>query len=494
MPSLPVRRLPELSVRPQGPGGASSGASGVCLDLPGTAGSGGGFPILQTTAHVNIEVQTVSATRKALVVAFDASEVDAEHKLVVQEFSGQVRLPGFRPGKAPAQVVAKRFAKEIDGELVSKLVNKAYREAVAKESLRVLGVVTSDAGTVSAGKPATVRIEVDLQPEFELPAYEGISVRVPESAVSEAEIDRMIEALRRERADFSVVERPAAAGDYVRIKYSGTMDGRPLSEFVGERLVFAQMEQTWEEAGTAESLIPGFGAGIVGLAKGDRKSIEVAFPESFAVESLRSKTAVYEVEALEIRERKLPELDAEFLKNEGAETIEEFRKEISGRISQAKENEARRSKRQQVSAAIANAIQTEIPEALVERETQSMLYQFMQENLRRGVAHAEFEKRKEDLHAAARSAAVERLKVQFALGRIAEKEKITVTNQDIGYVLHAEARRAGVAVEKYAKDLAKDRDRVTSLQHGILLDKALEFVVSKANVTVEAPQPAAAGQ
>lgn len=434
---------------------------------------------------MNIEVQTVSATRKALVVTFEASEVDAEHQALVREFAQQVRLPGFRPGKAPVAIVAKRFEKDILSELNKKVANRAYREAVEKESIKVLGVVNADTGTISVGKPATVKIEVDLQPEFELPDYKGIAVKVPPTSVDEAEVDRMIDAIRRDRADFAEVERASVSGDYVRIKYSGTSEGKAIKEIAPDRPVFGEMPQTWEEAGTPDSLIPGFGAALVGVSKGDRKTIEVTFPETFSIEALRGKPGSYEVEILEIRERRLPEMNEEFFKAQGVSSLEEFRAQVRERLAQTKEQENRSAMRQQVTLALAERISTELPEGLVEQETQNMLRQFMRENLSRGVPQEEFEKRKEELHAGARKAAVDRLKVQFALGRIAEKENIKVTNEDIGRVLTAEAMRSGVAVEKLAKDIGKDRERVAGLQRGILLDKALEFVVQQANVSVE---------
>lgn len=441
---------------------------------------------------MNIDVQTISSTRKALVVALDASEVDAEHRKVIAEFAGQVRLPGFRPGKAPAAMIAKRFEKEILGELSNKLVNVAYRAGVEKAKINVLGVVDANAGEIGAGRPANIRIEVDLAPEFELPNYKGLAVKIAPVAVSEQEVDQVIENIRRERAEFNVVERASAAGDYVRIKYVGTIDGVAITEIAKDRPVFGAMEQTWEEAGSADSLIPGFGAALVGLSKGDKKSVEVTFPEAFVVEALRTKKGVYEVEALEVRERVLPELNEEFIKSQGSANLEEFRKNVSQRIIQSKEQQNGAARRQQITEALASSIKTELPEALVERETQAMLRQFTQENLRRGVPQEEFDKRKDELLVGARKAAVDRLVVQFALGRIAEKEKITVTNEDIAMVLTAESRRSGVSIEKIAKDIGKDRDRVASLQRSILLDKALEFVSSQATVTTEAPAAPAA--
>lgn len=130
---------------------------------------------------MNVQQNSISATRKSLVVTLDQSEVEAEHQAVVSEFAKQARIPGFRPGKAPAAMIARRFAKEIAEEFKQKVVGKAYRDSLEKEKLDVLNVVNLEEGTIAVGSAATITITFDVRPEFALPDYTNLPPRSPRS-------------------------------------------------------------------------------------------------------------------------------------------------------------------------------------------------------------------------------------------------------------------------------------------------------------------------
>lgn len=432
---------------------------------------------------MNIEVQDVSPTRKTLAISLDAATVEAEHRAIVAEFARQTRVPGFRPGKAPAEVVARRFAKDIEAEFRSRVLSKAYREGLEQSKLEVLAVVKVEEGEVALGQEAKLTVTVDLRPTFELPNYKGIATQVAPTEPTEAEIDAAIEGIRAERADFKTVERPTQKGDFVRLAYEGKIDGQPIVDLVPERQIFGKVPQTWEEVQGQDGLIPGLSAQLDGLAKGEKRDVTVTFPTDFNVPALAGKIATYSVEVLEVRERVLPEIDEAFLKAQQVESLEAFRADIKRGLVQRKEAENRAAQRRQVSDHLSAAVDFPIPETLVESETQSLLRNFIEENMRRGVNEAEFEKNKEQLYAGARQAALQRAKMQLVLARIAEVEKLEVNNADLDRAVRIEAMRSGQRADKIAKELAKDRDRLRALHQSLLLDKALDFVVSQATVS-----------
>ena len=183
---------------------------------------------------MNVQLSTVSDSRKTLVVTLDKSEVETEHKAVLGEYVRLARLPGFRPGKAPANLVIKRFAKEITEEFKQKVVSRAYREALEKEKLDVLNVVNVEEGTIEPGASAAITVTVDVRPDFTLPDYIGLPTQVPPDDPTDAEVDNLIQALRSEGADFKAAERPAGKGDYVKLAYEGSVDGRPIAEIAGD--------------------------------------------------------------------------------------------------------------------------------------------------------------------------------------------------------------------------------------------------------------------
>jgi trigger factor len=433
---------------------------------------------------VNVQINDLNDTRKTLTVTLDVSEVDAEYKALLGEFAQQVRLPGFRPGKAPAQMVEKRFAKELKEEFKSRVVGKAYRQGLEQTKLPVISIVDVEDGEFAPGREAAVKVTVDVRPEFTLPDYNGISTEVQPTEPTDAEVDAVIEGLRSERADFKVAERPAAKGDYVRFSYAGTLEGKPLSEVVGDKAIYASAPQTWEEVeGANEGLLPGMAQQISGLKAGDKKDVTLTFPAEFApVPALAGKQVVYAIEVQEVRERALPPLDEAFFKANQVESLDALKAQVKQSLTMRKDFENRSGQRRQITDALVAQANFSVPDSLVASERDGVLRQFIEENMRRGVPQEEFEKNKKELFDSASKAAVGRVKVQLMLAKIAEQEKITVDEKDINNWLMREAMRSGQKPDKLVKELGKDREQFRAIQQQILFDKALDFLVSKATV------------
>jgi len=435
---------------------------------------------------VNVQLNSVSATRKTLVVTLDPAEVDAEHQSVVGDFTRQARLPGFRPGHAPAVMIVKRFAKEIADEFKQKVVARAYRDGLEKQKLDVLTIVNVEEGAVAPGAAATVTVTVDIRPEFTVPDYVGLPTSVESTDATEAEVDSVVQALRSEKADFKPVTRPAAKGDYVKLAYEGTLDGRPIAELVPDKQLYGKVPQTWEEVdGPQEGHLPGLGAQLAGVQAAEKKTITISFPAGFAaVPALAGKSATYALEIQEVRERVLPPLDAEFFKSHQVADLAALRSQISGNLKIQKEYRNLAAQRRQVADALAAKADFTVPQSLVDSETQGVLRNFIEENMRLGVPPEQFEKDKKALFASAREAAEKRVKVQLILARIAEAEKIEVTDRDIENYIHREAVRNKQRPEKLAKELGRERNRLRSVQEAIIFDKAVDFLISKAKVAV----------
>jgi trigger factor len=435
---------------------------------------------------VNVQLSTVSDTRKSLVVTLEKAEVDTEHQAVLGEYVRLARLPGFRPGKAPASMVVKRFAKEIAEEFKQKVVTKAYQGALEKEKLDVLNVVKVEEGTIEPGTPAAITVTVDVRPDFALPDYVGLPTTVPSADPADAEVDSVIESLRSEGADFRPADRPAVKGDYVKLAYEGSVEGKPIAETAGDKQLYAKVPQTWEEVeGANEGIIPGLGRQLAGVAKGDKKTVAITFPADFQpVPSLAGKTADYALDIQEIRERVLPALDAAFFKAHQVDDLEGLRSQVRTNLKLRNEHKNRAAQRGQVTQALADKVNFEPPHSLVDAETQGVLRQFIEENMRRGIPAEQFEKDKKGLIEGARKAAANRVKIELILAKIAEAEKIEVTERDIDLYIRREAARSNQRPDKLAKDLSKDRNALRSVHQAIIFDKSVDFLVSKATLTV----------
>ena len=399
---------------------------------------------ITTDPVVNIETQDLSDTRKSLVASFEADEVAAEHQAIVKEFVKIAKMPGFRPGKAPIAMVQKRYQKEITEEFRKKIMSKAYQSAIEDSKLEVLNVVNVEEGEITPDAPATITVTVDVQPVFDIPEWEGLPTTTEPTDASDEEVEKTLEHMRAERADFSVVEREAKKSDYVKLAYEGSIDGKPILEIAPDKQIYGKVPQTWEEVeGENEGLIPGLGKQLTGLKAGDKKDINVSFPAEFAA-----------VEAL-----------------------------IRNNIKQQKDGRNRSEQRRQVTEALIEKVSFHAPESLVENETQSVLRQFVDQNMRQGVSAEQLEGDKEALYANARKAGESRVVSQLILAKIAEKEKVTVEEADMNQFIYQQAMRSGQAPDKFIKELVKDRQQLRSIQQSILLDKTLDLVVSKSTVT-----------
>ncbi|MDQ5977037.1 MAG: trigger factor [Verrucomicrobiota bacterium] len=433
---------------------------------------------------MNVQITDINETRKTLTVTLDKGEVEGEYKSLLGEYTRQVSLPGFRPGKAPAAMVAKRFGKELKDEFKSKVIGKAYREGLEQSKLEILNLVDVEEGQIEPELSAAIKLTVDIRPEFQLPEYTGIETQVEPTEPTDAEVETVIEGLRGERADFKVAERPAAKGDYVRFGYTGTLDGKPLDEVVGDKKIYAAAPQTWEEVeGTNEGLLPGLSKQLAGLKAGDKKIVDIAFPADFsAVPVLAGKTVAYAIEVQEIRERVLAPLDEAFFKSHQVDDLDGLKSQVRGNLTARKDYANRGAQRRQITEALATKTSFPVPESLVGSERDALLRQFIEENLRNGVPQEKIEENKKELFENASKAAATRVKIQLILAKIAETEKIQVDEKDFNNWIMREAMRSGQRPDKLVKDLGKDRDQVRAVQQQLTLDKALDFLVSKATV------------
>lgn len=440
---------------------------------------------------MNVTVTDVNDLRKELVVALTADEVAQEETVILNEFRKHAKVPGFRPGKAPVKVIRQRYKKEFTEELGKRVGSKAFQDAVKEQELEVYNVLSlTGVEAIEPGSEVTVDITVDLQPEFELPTYEGLETQAPGTEVSDAEVDEAILNIRRQRADFKEVKRAAQAGDYVKLSYTGTVEGQPIAEIVPDEpanKAWTALENGWEEAGTDEAKqfgVPAIIDGIVGMSAGEEKAITSDFADDFKIEALRGKTAAYQVTVHEVRERELPELDEDFLKSLQVESEEDLKARLLDDLEARKKNEQAETRRRQIVDKLLAEADFAVPESAIESETQNVMGRLMIENMQRGVPEEEFEKNKEAFHAQSANIAERDVKLQFILSKIAEKESIEVTQEDLQRGIMNMAVQRRQRPEEVVKELQNDRNRIQSLQRQILLGKTLDFVVNKATLTV----------
>ncbi|MDP4611156.1 MAG: trigger factor [Opitutales bacterium] len=439
-------------------------------------------------SNVKTDVKDINETRKTITVSLTSKEVAEQEAALIKDFQRNAKIPGFRPGKAPEAMVRTRYAKDLKQELKQRVISKAHQEGVAKSDVNIFKIVDLSEGEIAADKDAEITFTVDIVPEFEVPEYTGLKVTNEPTEATNEEIDKMIEQILSQRAEFNVAEKAAEKGDYVRCGYEGKIGDELVADLVPDSPMYGTQKVTWEEAGAEGT--PGVSAvveGLVGMKAGDEKEVTMVFPEDFKPEALAGKTAVYSLKAEEVREKVMPEMNEEFFKSVQVKDEAELRERIRENIENQKKQKNAGAEREQVTKLLLDSVDFAIPESGIESETEAVLRDFMQRNMQQGVSAEEFEKHKEQLHEGASAAARDRLKSRLILSKIAEKEKIKAENDDFSRMIMMEAQQSGQKPDKVVKEIQKDRSRIDRMRGDIILGKTMDLIIEKAErETVEA--------
>lgn len=436
---------------------------------------------------MKVIVEQVGPCRKALRIEVPAEQVSAEYKSVIKEIASHARIPGFRQGKAPAPVVEKQFSKDALEETRERLVPKAYQEALKQEALKPVSVVDVSDVQIDKQLPLSFKVTVDLVPEFTLPSYKGISITSKKVEVKDEDVEQILTNMRDRSAHFEpVTGRPARKEDVVEIDYNGVCNGRPMNEIAPDRPELAQGKDFWVLlSDNMPEFLPGVKSQVEGMEIGQTREITITFPDNYRAKSAAGKTAIYTVTAKGIRERKSPELTDDFAKTMGADSVEALRKTIrENLLATGETTEKGRQKDDLVKWLIENTNLADLPQSLVEEEARHIIQDVVQENVRRGINKDEIESHREDIFSRAAQSAADRVKVNYILSRIADDEKVTVTEADVNQRIAEMAQRYGTDVERMRAELVK-RDTLDGLRRSLRLDKAVEVIHAAAKITPE---------
>ena len=430
---------------------------------------------------VKTDVQDITETRKTITVSVAAAEIASIEAKLINEFKRDAKIPGFRPGKAPENMIRMRYAKELKSELSQRVVAKAHQDGVAKSDFEIYGIVDLDEGEIAAGSDATIKFTVDVLQAFDIPAYEGLKVTNEPTDASAEEVDKMMEQILSQRAEFNVAEKAAEKGDYVRCGYEGKIGDELVADLVPDAPMFGTQATTWEEAGAEGT--PGVQAivdGVIGMKAGDEKEVTMEFPKDFKPEALAGKSAVYSIKAEEVREKVMPAMDDAFFESMQVKDEAELRERISENIENQKKQQNANTERQQITEHLLGSCEFAVPESGIESETEAVLRDFMQRNMQQGASEADFEANKDQLHEGATKAAHDRLKSRLILSKIAEQEKVQAENDDFSRMIMMEAQQSGQKPEKIVKEIQKDQNRINRMRSEILLGKTMDLILDKA--------------
>ncbi|HHJ14304.1 MAG TPA: trigger factor [Gammaproteobacteria bacterium] len=315
---------------------------------------------------MQVSVETTSGLGRRMKVQIPAEQVDRQVDSKLRQLSRTVRMDGFRPGKVPLSVVRKRYGSQVRQETAAELITQTYEQALQQENLRPAGEPDIEQTRNEAGAGLEYVATFEVFPDIEIPALDDLAIERPLCEIGEQDIDAMVEKLRRQRMTWQEVDRPAAEGDRVVIDFEGHIDGEPFS---GNKA-----SQVPLELGSG-AMIPGFEQQLIGVGKGDEKTIEVTFPEDYGSAEVAGKTAQFAIRVDSVAEPVLPELDDDFARSFGVGDggLAALREEVRRNMSRELEAAVKSRLKKQVFEAMLERAQIEVPAAFIESEVEGLI-------------------------------------------------------------------------------------------------------------------------
>jgi trigger factor len=417
-------------------------------------------------------IEDISSVKKKLHIQVTPDAIAQEMVKAVAAVAKRAKIPGFRPGKAPKAVVERHYAAEIETEVMNKLITASYLKALEEHNLNPVDVPNiTNISPFDKTAPMNFTAVVEVRPNIELGVYDGIEVREESVAVTDDEVNQTVDRLRDMYAQLEVVDgRPLEKNDTAIIDFEGSRDGRAIEG--------AKAADYMLSLGS-NSLIPGFEEKLVGMSRGETRTVKVAFPADYSNKELAGADAQFTVTLKEIKKKVLPEVNDEFAKDIGNnKSVAELKEGIKKDIEIRKKNELASSQREALLSKLVDAHTFDVPAGMVEHEMQSMARTHATRLASRGMDvksldYAKFREENKDL-------AEKRVKGILLLDVIGEKEKIEVSDEEVNSAVAVMARSAGKTVAEVKKYYESLEGGLDNLQASLKREKTLSLLLSRA--------------
>lgn len=314
---------------------------------------------------MQVSVEATKGLERKMTVSVPAERVENEVDSRLRRLGRTAKVKGFRPGKVPFKVVKQQYGPQVRDEVMQELLRQTYGEALQQEKLRPAGAPAIDPVEMQPDEGLRYTATFEVYPEVSLKKTEGLKIERPKAEVTEADVDAMIEKMRKQRGEWESVDRAAQEGDRVLIDFEGKLKGEDFPGNKGEKVPV--------ELGGGR-MVEDFEKNLTGVKAGDEKTFDVKFPKDYHAEDLKGKKASFTVKVHEVQALKMPELDEEFCKQFGVEEggIEKLREDVRNHMQRELDATLRRQMKEQVLDAFVEANKVELPNALVDEEIHNM--------------------------------------------------------------------------------------------------------------------------
>ncbi len=424
------------------------------------------------------KLETVSSVTQKLTVEIPAEQVTKEINDYVSHLKKTITMKGFRKGKIPVTILKNKFKNEINQEVYKRLVTGSFSKSLEEEKLTPVTVPKIEQfGDIEEGKDFFYVAMVDSDPKVELKSYKGLKIEVAKRPPIEEQVNSELDKMANNSAQYEVVkeERAVKVGDFVEIDASAEVEGKSSGDLsfkgrlfeVGKKEIFEQVDEA-----------------MVGMTKGESKSVSIELPDDFSVEELRGKQAELKLDILELKERHVPGLDDEFAKRYGFDSFDKLKEDVKGRIAKEDDFAHQQTKQEKILKQIIDENPFEIPPSLVDQMLENFLYQSSgrpsYEDFQRMKPQIERLKNDEKIRGEVLPLIEFQLKSDYVIKEVADQEKIKVEDADLEKVYDEMAERMQLSKDELMKKVTAEVKQ--DIDRRIIRDKTLEVLLENAEV------------
>lgn len=424
---------------------------------------------------VAVKVEDISPVKKKLL--FDISWVDVKNELdaCYRDMNRKAKIKGFRPGKVPRKILESMYKDHVEGEAITNLVNKHYWDAVKEKGIIVVAQPDIDQKGIEEEKSFVFAATVEVEPIIEPKNYIGLELTRHEKNVTESDIEERLQQIRHMFGTMEEVgdDREVGKGDFAVIDFTGTLDGEALKEMTAENYLL--------ELGSG-SFVPGFEDQVIGMRKDQSKQLQVKFPDEYGIQRIAGKDIVFSVTLKSIKEKILPEIDENFIRNfEKFETLEDLRTDIRETLEEENKARSNTDLKDLIVTKLLESNEFEAPPSFIERQIYYMIADTRRRMASRGLSRKEIEELSAKYKEMYREEATKVVKSVLLMKNIAAKESISVDVGEIDERVMEMAQRRGQDFESFKKSL-EDADMIENIKEEILTRKVFDFIEGKATI------------
>jgi len=413
--------------------------------------------------------ETSSSTRREIEVEIPVEAVNRETDSLIQKYQKLARIPGFRRGHVPASVIRQRFSEDLKSDVVEALVPRYFRKAADKQGLIPVSQPQVTDLHLKENEPLRFKASFEVMPEIKVEGYKELRAEKPEIVVTDEEVEQSLTNVREQHATYSAVEgRALADGDYAQVSLDGQPkdgDGKPV-----------HMDEIMVEIAGKDTM-PEFTENLRGASAGDERVFDVVYAQDAAEQRLAGKTFTYTVNVHSIKQKSLPELDDQFATQLGEfKSLDEVRQRLREGMAAERKHAAEHGAKDKLVAELVKRSEFEVPEALVERQIDVRLERGLRALAAQGMKAEDIKKMDLNrLRVGQREQALQEVKASLLLDKIAEEEKIEVSDEEINGEINSLAQQSKQTPEAIRARLTRD-GALDRIRNRIRSEKTLDFL------------------